>query len=104
MDDIEEAIKRAEHYRFEEEESKVFLNGLSMLPTSKKRLKKSLVERIQMLIIAYASLATFAPDETIEYIEQNPHSEKTKKIYLKMIDDVEKLEKEVLKKICPHRR
>lgn len=102
MNDFDEIIKRAEHYRFEEEESKVFLNPISALPTSKKRLKKSIVERINMLIQAYGSLATFVPDETIEYMEENPKSQRTKEIYLKAFDDIEKLKKELLKKLCDH--
>jgi hypothetical protein len=99
VDDIEEVIKRAEHYRFEEEESTVFLNPISRLPTSKARLKKSIIERINFLIAGYSSLATFVPDETIEYISQNPRSIKTKKIYLKLLADVEKLKKEALNKL-----
>ena len=102
MDDIDEMIKKAEHYRFEEEESKAFLNPVSTLPSSKNRLKKSIIERISMLIAAYSSLATFVPDETIEYIEGNPRSAKTRKIYLKVVDDVEKLRKELLKVLNDH--
>jgi len=101
VDDINEVIKKAEHYRFEDEESKVFLNSISALPTSKKRLKKSIIERMEMLIIAYTTLATFVPDETIEYLEQHP--EDMKKVYLDMLDDMEKFEKEIIKKIC-HRQ
>ena len=96
MGDIEEVIKRAEHYRFEEDESSVFLNPISTLPTSKRRLKKSLVERISMLIDAYCSLSSFVPDEIIEYIEKNPTSDKTRGIYLGVLADMEKLRKEVL--------
>jgi hypothetical protein len=99
VNDIDEVIKRAEHYRFEEEESKVFLNPISALPTSKKRLKKSIVERIQMHILAYGSLATFVSDETIEFMERNPKSPRTREVYLNMLDEVEKLKKEVLKKL-----
>lgn len=99
MNDIDEVIKRAEHYRFEEEESKVFLNPISVLPTSKKRLKKSIIERINMLIQAYGSLATFVPDETIEYMEKNPTSDKTRGVYLGVLADMEKLRKEVLDRL-----
>lgn len=98
-EDIKKVLDRADHYRFEEEESSVFLNPISALPTSKKRLKKSIVERIHMLIQAYSSLATFVPDETIEYMEENPKSQRTKKIYLKAFDDIEKLKKEAIEKV-----
>jgi hypothetical protein len=98
-EDIKKVLDRADHYRFEEEESKVFLNPISALPTSKKRLKKSIIERIQMLILAYGSLATFVPDETIEFIERNPKSPKTRNVYLKAFDGIEKLKKEAVKKL-----
>ncbi len=98
-EDIKKVLDRADHYRFEEEESSVFLNPISALPTSKKRLKKSIVERINMLILAYSSLATFVPDETIEYMEKNPKSIKTRNVYLGVLDDMEKLKKELLGKL-----
>lgn len=98
-EDIKKVLDRADHYRFEEEESSVFLNPISALPTSKKRLKKSIIERINMLILAYGSLATFVPDETIEYMEKNPKSKRTRDTYLKVLDDMEKLKKELLGKL-----
>lgn len=101
-EDIKKVLDQADHYRFEEEESEVFLNPISALPTSKKRLKKSIIERINMLILAYGSLATFVPDETIEYMEKNPKSKRTRDTYLKVFDDIEKLQKEALKKLCDH--
>ncbi len=101
-EDIKKVLARADHYHFEEEDSKVFLNPISVLPTSKKRLKRSIIERIHALILAYGSLATFVPDETIEYMEKNPKSKRTRDIYLKVLDDIEKLQKEALKKLCDH--
>ena len=98
-EDIKKVLGRADHYRFEEDESSFFLNPISALPTSKKRLKKSIIERIITLIDGYCSLATFVPDETIEYMEQNPKSKRTREIYLKTFDGIEKLKKEVLKKL-----
>lgn len=98
-EDIKKVLDRADHYRFEEDESGVFLNPVSALSTSKKRLKKSLVERITMLIDGYCSLATFVPDETIEYMEKNPTSDKTRGVYLGVLADIEKLRKEVLDRL-----
>jgi hypothetical protein len=95
-EDIKKVLDRADHYRFEEDESSVFLNPISVLPTSKKRLKKSLIERIIILIDGYCSLTTFVPDETIEYMEQNPKSTKTRNVYLGVLADMEMLRKEVL--------
>ncbi len=98
-EDIKKVLDRADHYRFDEKESSVFLNPISALPTSKKRLKKSIIERINMLILVYGSLATFVPDETIEYMEKNPKSIKTRNVYLGVLDDMEKLKKELLGKL-----
>ncbi len=52
-----------------------------------------------MLILVYGSLATFVPDETIEYMEKNPKSIKTRNVYLGVLDDMEKLKKELLGKL-----
>lgn len=100
MDDIEEVIKRAEHYRFEEEPDIALLNRISVLPTSKKRLKKAIVERINMLIDGYSSLATFVPDELVDWLNTNPSPNRVRKIYLKVSNDIEKLKYELLDQLC----
>ena len=68
MDDIEEVIKRADHYRFEEPQELNLLNRISALPTSKKRMKRSIVERIELLVGAYISLASFVSDEEVDFL------------------------------------
>ncbi|MEO5646450.1 MAG: hypothetical protein ABIO57_01615 [Candidatus Paceibacterota bacterium] len=90
MDDIEEVIKRADQLRFEDERIGI-LNPISSLPTSKEKIKKSLIERITMLIGAYVSLATFIPDELID------HS--NKEIYLRILEDMKKLRMELNEKL-----
>ena len=96
MDDIEEVVKRAEHYRFEEEPDRVSLNRISALPTSKKRLKKAIIERIETLMDGYASLATFVPDELVDWLNTNPDPKKVRKVYLKVFDNMQRLRSELL--------
>lgn len=96
MDDFEEVLKRADHYRFEEEADTTFLNRISTLPTSKKRLKKAIVERIRLLINGYMSLATFVPDELVDWLNTDPDSKKARKVYLKVLDNMQRLRSELL--------
>jgi hypothetical protein len=95
VDDIEEVIKRAEHIRFEEE-SIGMLNPISALPTSKEMIKKSLLERIELLISAYVSLATFISDEIIEIAD--------KETYMSVLTDMKNLEREIGEKIKSRQR
>ncbi len=99
MDDIEAVLDRADHYRFSEEPDKVPLNRISALPQSKKRLKKAILERVAFLIESYASLATFVPDECIDWLQDNPKPEKARKVYLKVFENVQKLRQEALNEI-----
>ena len=73
--------------RFEEEQTGV-LNPISALSTSKEKIKKSLIERINLLIVAYTSLATFVPDEITD--------QATKETCLEVLTDMEKLKKELM--------
>jgi len=99
VDDIEEVIKRADHYRFEEEPDIALLNRISMLPTSKKRLKKAIIERVNLLIDGYTSLATFVPDELLDWLNTNPPPKQASKVYLKVFSDIEKLKCEILNQL-----
>lgn len=99
MDDIEEVIKRAEHYRFEEGPDLALLNRVSMLPTSKKRLKKAIIERINRLVDSYTSLATFVPDELVDWLNTKPPTSRVRKVYLKVSNDIENLRYEVLNQL-----
>lgn len=96
MDDIDEVLKRADHYRFEEEPDIVPLNRISALPQSKKRLKKAILERIAFLIGGYASLATFVPDELVDWLNTSPDPKKARKVYLKVFDNMQRLRAELL--------
>jgi hypothetical protein len=92
-DDIESVIKNAKNirptYRSE------LLNPLSSLPEPKVKLKAAIKDRIRLLAGAYISLAGFVDDDDAKFAEKNPESEKTKAIYLKILDDMETAQKEM---------
>ncbi len=101
MDDIEEVIKKAEHYRFEDEFEDCILNRISSLPTSKVKLKRSIKERIRLLASAYISLASFVSDENVDFLIESFQSKdkkevkKKSKLYKKVIKEMESLKKEM---------
>lgn len=74
---------------------------MSSLPESKKHLKQAIKERIQFLVGAYISLASFVDDDLVDFLEecgQNLDRENTKKVsrvYKKVFQDMEKLRKEI---------
>jgi hypothetical protein len=98
VDDIYEAIKRADHYRFEDTPRATILNAISSLSSSKKNLKRSIKERIRMLAASYISLATFIQDEDFEYINGlhgEPDQERVKEIFSRVIAEMDKLRKDM---------
>lgn len=105
MEDIEEVIKRADHYRFEENCPVTLLNRTSDLPSSKKRLRASIIERIEALVGAYISLASFISDEEVDFLivhYETKDKEKLKKIsniYKMVSDDMNQLRNEVREEI-----
>lgn len=98
-EDIEAILDTADHYRFHEEPDKVPLNRISALPQSKKKLKRAILERIAFLVDSYSSLATFVPDELVDWLNTNPSPNRARKIYLKVSSDIAKLRCEVLTEI-----
>lgn len=98
-EDIEDVLKRADHYRFEEEPDTVPLNRISTLPTSKKQLRKAILERIDFLIGNYMSLATFVPDELVDWLNTSPNPSRARKVYLRVFDDMQRLKLELLEQI-----
>ena len=92
-EDIESVVKNAKNIRPTNRNG--LLNPLSSLPESKIKLKAAIKERIRLLAGAYISLAGFVDDDDAKFAEENPDSEKTKAIYLKILDDVETAQKEM---------
>ena len=98
VDDIEEIIKRANHYRFEDAPRATILNAISSLSSSKKNLKRSIKERIRLIAVSYISLGTFVPDEDFEYVNGlhgEGDKEKIKEIFDKVIAEMDKLRKDM---------
>lgn len=105
MEDIEEVIKRAGHYRFEEKRPVTLLNRISDLPSSKKELRASIIERIEALVGAYVSLASFVSDEEVDFLivhyetKDKEILKKISSIYKKVSEDMDQLRNEVHEKI-----
>ena len=98
VDDIDEIIKRADHYRFEDAPRATILNAISSLSSSKKNIRKSIKERIRLLAGAYISLATFVPDEDFEYVNDlhgEPDKENIQEIFGKVTAEMDKLRKDM---------
>ncbi|TAL48769.1 hypothetical protein EPN83_03145 [Patescibacteria group bacterium] len=99
-DDIEAVVQAAKNIRLKYR--KGTLNPLSLLPESKAKLKAAIKDRIRLLSASYISLAGFVDDDNVLFAERNPTSKKTRRIYLKIIEDMETAQKELrcfLKKI-----
>ena len=98
VDDIEAVIKASQHFKYEDSEASYAFNKISDLPESKSNLKRAIKERIQLLCASYISLASFLPDEDAEYL-LGLHGEQKKKrsikIMMKMLKEMDKLEKEI---------
>lgn len=67
----------------------------SVLPESKKKLKRAIRERIRLLVSSYISLASFVPDEDVDVVIEGIDKERTKTIYLQVLADMEKLSEEM---------
>lgn len=98
MEDFDEIIKRAGHYRFEDAPRATVLNAASSLQSSKSNLKRSIQERIRLLAASYISLATFVSDEDFEYINGfhgEPDKERVKEVFDKVLVEMDKLRKDM---------
>lgn len=101
MDDIEAAIDASKHFKYHERNGTTPFNRMSSLPESKKHLKRALKERIRLLTAAYISLATFVDDDVVDFLESNwevgdkGKIKRTKRIYEKLIRDIERLRGEI---------
>lgn len=98
MDDIEAVIDAAKHFKYEDSETSYAFNKISDLPESKSKLKRAIKERIRLLCASYISLASFIPDEDAEYLLGLHGKQKKKrsvKIMMRMLKEMDKLEKEI---------
>lgn len=92
-EDIDAVLKAAKDIRLKYR--KGTLNPLSLLPEPKAKLKAALKDRMRLLAGAYISLAGFVEDDDVLFAERNPRSKKTKRIYLKVLEDMETAQKEL---------
>ena len=98
---MEEIIKIAGHYQYESRPQMHLLNALSSLPESKANLKRSIKERIRLLVAAYIALASFVPDDDYEYVnsvlwnEKRPDKKQEQRIFRKMLKEMDKLREEI---------
>ena len=99
MEDRDKILDKAAHYRFTKEADSAYLNRISLLPNSKKDLKRAILERIQELIVSYSSLATYVPDELIEWLNTHQGTDKSQKVYTGVLRDMERLRTEALSKL-----
>ena len=100
MEDIDAVIKASKHFKYEDQERDLqyAFNRISDLPESKSNLKRAIKDRIRLLCASYISLASFIPDDDAEYL-LGLHGEQKKKrsikIMLRMLKEMDKLEKEI---------
>lgn len=92
-DDIEAVKDTAKHIRHLYR--KGILNPLSTLPEPKIKMRIAIEERIRILAASYISLATFIDDDELAFAERNPKSKRTKAIYLKVVRDIKKAQREM---------
>jgi hypothetical protein len=98
MDDIGAIIDTAKHFKYHEPAGTTPFNRLSSLPETKRRMKQAIKERMRFLAEAYVSIASFIDDDLVDFLENadvSKDKEKIKKIYLDVIEDMEKLRKEM---------
>ena len=99
MEDRDVILDKAAHYRFTKEADSAYLNRISLLPNSKKDLKRAILERIEELIVSYSSLATYVPDELIDWLNTHQGTDRSRKVYLRVIRDIERLRSEAVSKL-----
>lgn len=92
-DDIEAVKDAAKHIRTKYR--KGILNPLSSLPEPKIKMKLAIKERIRVLAASYISLTSFIDDDDLAFAERNPKSKRTCEIYLKVIKEMEKAQREM---------
>ncbi|MCU0660177.1 MAG: hypothetical protein MUD00_00990 [Candidatus Pacebacteria bacterium] len=100
MDDIEAIIDAAKHFKYEETETAYAFNRISQLADSKSNLKRAIKERVRLLYAAYISLASFIPDEDVDYmlgLYGRRTQKRSARIVARVMKEMEVLEKEIRK-------
>lgn len=92
-EDIEAVLRDAKNVQLPHQRGS--MNPLSSLPEPKAKIKQAIKDRIRLLAGAYISLAGFVDDDDIKFAEENPKSAKTKAIYQKVLNDMERAQKEI---------
>lgn len=92
-EDIEAVLRDAKNVRLPHQRGS--FNPLSSLPEPKAKIKQAIKERIRLLAGAYISLAGFVDDDDIKAAKDN--SEKTKTLYQKVLENMEKAQEEMKK-------
>lgn len=94
--EIRAIIEASKRIRSERVGRTSFLNPLSHLPGSKRRLKLEIKERIRLLYGAYIALASFVPDEEAELVSHRKGFGKRERVILKRVcKDMEKNRREL---------
>lgn len=99
MEDRDIILDKAAHYRFTKEADSAYLNRISLLPNSKKDLKRAILERIEELMVSYSSLATYVPDELIDWLNNHQGTDRSRRVYMDVLRNMEKLRVEALSKL-----
>jgi hypothetical protein len=97
-DDIEAIIDASKHFKYHEPTGTTPFNRISHLPETKRHLKMAIKDRMRLLVEAYISIATFIDDDLVNFLENADSildKEKVKKIYTDVIEDIEKMKKEI---------
>lgn len=90
-DDIQAVIKAAKDVR--PKYHGWIANPISSLPEPKAKLKAAIKDRIKLLAGAYIAIAGFVDDDDLIAAEDN--AEKTKAVYLKVLEDMETAQEEL---------
>lgn len=99
-DDIEAIIDASKHFKYHEPTGTTPFNRISKLPESKQHLKTAIKERIRLLVASYISLASFIPDDDVDFLESGDTKKrkgKVVRIYNRVFRDFEKMRKEMIR-------
>ena len=97
-DDIEAIIDASKHFKYHEPSGTTPFNRISKLPESKRHLKMAIKERIRLLVASYISLASFIPDDDVDFLKSADTKKRKRKviwIYNRVFKDFEKMRKEI---------